>query len=370
MAAGARRSAGRQTGRVGVAIAAVLAVAGLVTVLVTHRDGARSDPNSAVIATVTALSTPAGATAAGTAGGPTMPDRTAWDSAATSARTSPPADPTAAVDAAIADAAAQGVRLAVVVVDRPSGAVLVARHADAPYPSLSLLKVMIAADVLTNGWPGSDPPAPPTPPGDQPPTSDASASLDADPALPTPQDSSQVDSLLTRMIATSDDKLAGDLYAAAGGDQLVSRVAQRYGLTGTMPTPDGTYWGNVQVTASDMAALLAGVLADPRTAAVIGPAMQASTELAADGVDQRFGMRLVPGAGSKQGWGCCLSGHLGLHSMGFTDDRVVVVLSAAEPDNADLGNQDGLALQADPGAQASFVAVDAVVRAALGGSAG
>ena len=56
--------------------------------------------------------------------------------------------------------------------------------------------------------------------------------------------------------------------------------------------------------------------------------------------------------------------------MGFGDDRIVVVLSGVQPDDQTLGEQDGLALQADPGAQAGFAAVDDVVRAALGGPAG
>jgi hypothetical protein len=78
-------------------------------------------------------------------------------------------------------------------------------------------------------------------------------------------------------------------------------------------------------------------------------------------------MRSVPGAGSKQGWGCCLGGVTGVHSVGYTDDRIVVVLSGAEPDDYSLGSQDGLALQADPGGQTSIDAVTATVQAALGG---
>jgi len=100
---------------------------------------------------------------------------------------------------------------------------------------------------------------------------------------------------------------------------------------------------------------------------VIAPAMRATAAFAEDGVDQRFGMRSVPGAGSKQGWGCCLSGVIGVHSVGFTTDRIVVVLTGAEPDDYSLGSQDGLALQADPGGQASIATVTATVRAALGG---
>jgi hypothetical protein len=376
--AGVGRARGRGPGGAVAAILASVAVAALVTVLATHRDAAEANPNSAVIATVPPL---AGASApdVSVTGLPTTDD--AGDSgpdlgwlddgdAPTAAWPTPPDDPAPAVDAAIARAADDGVRVAAVVLDRASGTVLVSRDADVSYPSLSLLKIMIAADVLTNGWP--DAAADATRAAALPESADASVADQSaeDVPLPAPEDPVQLHAVLTRMIATSDDAVAGDLYGAAGGDELVDRVALRYGLTGTNPTPDGTYWGNVQVTAADMATLLAGVLTDPRAAPVIGPAMRASTAIAADGVDQRFGMRLVPGAGSKQGWGCCLSGEVGLHSIGFTDDRIVVVLTGADPDDEDLGNQDGLALQADPGAQAGFAAVDATVRAALGGPAG
>ena len=169
------------------------------------------------------------------------------------------------------------------------------------------------------------------------------------------------------MIARSDDVTAADFYAEGGGDDLIDRVVQQFSLTGSSPTPDGEYWGNVQTTATDLGSMISQILADPTLSAVIGPAMKATSAYAEDGVDQRFGMRAVPGAGSKQGWGCCLSGVTGVHSVGYTDDRIVVVLSGAEPDDYSLGSQDGLALQADPGGQASIAALTATVRAALGG---
>ncbi|WP_395725265.1 serine hydrolase [Nakamurella sp.] len=404
MGAGARRSRGHRAGRAGVLLASLLAVAGLVIALAAHRDDARANPNSAIFVSVPPLTRPASTdptvpplagpdadplTPAGRGGLNTAPI-TPGDDAATSAPwPAPPADPTAAVDAALAQATSNGVTMGVVVLDRPTGAVLVARGADTPYPSLSLLKVMIAADVLTNGWPtdpaepgttepGTTDIAPAAPASAGPARPSAAEETGAEPddpqateeSLPMLTDPAQIDTVLTRMIATSDDVIASDLYDATGGDEMVQRVATRYGMTGTTPTPDGTYWGNVQLTPADLATLLTGVLADPLTASVIGPAMRATTAIAADGVDQRFGMRLVPGAGSKQGWGCCLSGIAGIHSMGFTADRIVVVLSGSVPDDEGLGEQDGPALQADPGGMAGQAAVDDVVRAALGGPAG
>lgn len=399
MGAGARRSRGHRAGRAGVLLASLLAVAGLVIALAAHREDARANPNSAIFVSVPPLTRPASTdptvpplggpgadplTPAGRGGLNTAPITPGDDPATAAPWPAPPADPTAAVDAALAQATDNGVSVGVVVLDRPTGAVLVARGADTPYPSLSLLKVMIAADVLTNGWPADpgDPatvditPAESASAGPAPrSTPDETGAEPDDPqateeSLPMLTDPAQIDAVLTRMIATSDDVIASDLYDATGGDDMVRRVATRYGMTGTTPTPDGTYWGNVQLTPTDLATLLTGVLADPLTAGVIGPAMRATTAIAADGVDQRFGMRLVPGAGSKQGWGCCLSGIAGIHSMGFTAERIVVVLSGSVPDDDGLGEQDGPALQADPGGMAGQAAVDDVVRAALGGPAG
>jgi hypothetical protein len=249
----------------------------------------------------------------------------------------PPVDPTDAVTAAVAAAAAVGIEQSVVVIDRDSGAVVTQINPDEPYPALSLVKLMIAADVLSGGGTGS-------------------AKVDAATAA-----------RLREMIARSDDVTAADFYEEGGGDELINRVVQQFSLTGSSPTPDGEYWGNVQTTATDMSSLVSQILADPALSAVIARAMKATAAFAEDGVDQRFGMRTVPGAGSKQGWGCCLSGVTGVHSVGYTSDRIVVVLSGAEPDDYSLGSQDGLALQADPGGQASIAAVTATVRAALGG---
>jgi hypothetical protein len=256
---------------------------------------------------------------------------------------SPPADPTPAVTAAVAAAEASGIQQAVVIIDRSTGGVLTQIAANTAFPALSLVKLMIAADVLEGG--------------------------SAEPAgdVPTAAPDATTLARLREMIVRSDDVTAANFYAEGGADELIDRVVQRYGLTGSTPTPDGEYWGNVQTTAADMASLLTQILADPATAPLIGSAMVATRAFAEDGVDQRIGMRTVPGAGSKQGWGCCLSGVVGIHSVGFTTERIVVVLSGAEPDDDSLGGQDGLALQADPGGQASIAAVNATVRAALGG---
>jgi len=296
-------------------------------------------------------------------GGPVVEDTTPWPP--------PPADPTVAVTTAVAEAEEAGVQQAVVIMDRATGTILTQLNADQPFPALSLVKLMIAADALS----GADPDAATTlddaPAGSDAPEGGAGSDEPAGPATVGSVDpaggDSAIGALVREMIARSDDVTASNLYEQAGGDAMVDRITRRYALTGTTPTPDGVFWGNVQTTAADMASLLNQLLADPGTAAVIAPAMLATSAYAQDGFDQRMGMRTVPAAGSKQGWGCCLSGVVGLHSVGFTPDRIVVVLSAAAPDDDTLGDQDGLALQADPGAQTSIAAVTATVRAALGG---
>jgi hypothetical protein len=328
---------------VALSVLAIAIVAVVLGVVLGRSDSSAGVEASDAAVTVSALESSASTSpAAGTAASP--PDPLPDDGIVGQLESwpAPPADPTGPVAQAVADAESQGVQLAVVVVDRATGTTLTQVDQDESFPALSLVKLMIAADVLTDGN-GSG---------------GAAAGLNPSTRL-----------MLREMISRSDDVAGSDLYAQAGGDEMVERVAERFGLTGTSPTPDGQYWGNVQTTAADLASLLGQSLADPVIAPVLGQDMLGATAIAADGVDQRIGMRTVPGAGSKQGWGCCLSGVVGVHSVGFTDTRIVVVLSSAEPDDYSLGSQDGLALQADPGAQVSIDAVTAAVRAAMGGPA-
>ena len=71
----------------------------------------------------------------------------------------PPADPTPAVTTAVAEAEAAGVHQAVVIMDRTTGTILTQLNADQPFPALSLVKLMIAADVLSGAGPrrGNEP---------------------------------------------------------------------------------------------------------------------------------------------------------------------------------------------------------------------
>ena len=244
---------------------------------------------------------------------------------------------------AVAEAGAAGVQQAVVIMDRTTGTILTQLDADQPFLALSLVKLMIAADVLS----GADPSGATNLAGTGAPAGTVAAdSADGSNDPGRPGASGSVDpagadpatrALVREIITRSDDVSADSLYEQAGGDAMVDRIARRYALTGSTPTPDGVYWGNVQTTAAEMASLQNQILADPGTASVIAPAMLATSAYAQDGVDQRIGMRTVPAAGSKQGWGCCLSGVVGIHSVGFTPDRIVAGQPVPEPHRPSMG---------------------------------
>lgn len=289
----------------------------------------RSAETSTKVPTATSSTAAASTTAAPTTRAPT----------ATAPAAADPVDQEAvadAVTAAVAQAAQQGITEHVVVLDRTTGATITDIGADLQVPSMSLVKLFIATDAIAQAG-GVD-------------------QLSADDR-----------ERLTTMIEQSDDEIAQDFYDADGGSDIIERTAARYGLSGTAPSPEPEYWGDVQVTATDLASFLQQALTSPETGPFLSAAMQASTPTGSDGFDQEFGVHALSGTGSKQGWGCCLGGVLAIHSVGFTADRIVVVLSTSPPDDspADLDDADQLA--ADPGAQAATAAVTATARAAFSG---
>ncbi|MET3804543.1 hypothetical protein ABIB25_001538 [Nakamurella sp. UYEF19] len=170
---------------------------------------------------------------------------------------------------------------------------------------------------------------------------------------------------LHEMIAVSDDSVAQDFYDDGGQGAIITRVAAEYGLSETSPSPEPRYWGDVRITAHDMASLLYQLLSNPDTSLWFTEAMEDSQSIGADGFDQNFGVNSVPGAGSKQGWGCCLGSVLTIHSVGFTSNQIIVVMSTAPNDRpyAQLGTAQELT--DDAGAQAAVAGVTRTVDAAL-----
>jgi hypothetical protein len=201
-------------------------------------------------------------------------------------------------------------------------------------PSMSLFKIIIAADVIDQAG--------------------GLGNVDSDTLAE-----------LHQMIIASDDSIAQDFYDDDGQGAIVTRVADRYGLAETTPSPEPRYWGDVRITAHDMASLLYQLLHNSDTSAWFTETMQGSLDIGADGFNQNFGVNSVPGSGSKQGWGCCLGDVMAIHSMGFTANQIIVVLSTAGPDVSYTRLGTSTQLAHDPGAQASLASVTRTVDAAL-----
>jgi hypothetical protein len=172
--------------------------------------------------------------------------------------------------------------------------------ADRPFPTASLVKLFLAADVLHRARTGE--------------------------VALTPADRAQ----LEVMIRSSNDPAASDLWVRFGGAQAVRDVAVRYGLTDTAPPRRWGQWGETTTTAADLARFLTRlpVIAHPDDAEALLGWMRTATPIASDGFDQEFGVfGTLPGAAVKQGWMCCLAGQRHLHSVGVVGGRVVVLLS-------------------------------------------
>ncbi len=146
---------------------------------------------------------------------------------------------------------------------------------------------------------------------------------------------------ITTELTSSDDSAASYLWYEYGGDEIIDRVAVRYGLTGTAAPWDGQWW-NTQTTAADIVAYYTrmldgmGGLSSSATATMIG-LMRESTPVATDGYLQHFGIiDGLPGEpvhAVKQGWMCCIDDrwlHLSTGTVGIDNRYVIAVMSREE----------------------------------------
>jgi hypothetical protein len=197
---------------------------------------------------------------------------------ATGAPTESPSSPPVSVRADVP----AGVTAGVAVFDRHTGAFTEQLNTAAQFRSASVVKLLIALDLLWNRGP------------------------DALPAA----DRSRVDN----MLRGSDDAAASTFWANNGSGAIVDRMVTRLGLTDTArpPATHPGYWGYTALSARDTVKIYRYLL-DAAPAAVrdyvLGNLRQ-STRCATDGYDQHFGI-----AGSfnrpwavKQGWSGFSSG--------------------------------------------------------------
>ena len=150
---------------------------------------------------------------------------------------------------------------------------------------------------------------------------------------------------LETMLRSSDDSAAEDFWNRGGGNVIITRVAARYGLTGTTVPYDGRWWNTI-TSARDLARYYdmllngSGGLA-PGLANIIINNLSQSTASGIDGYPQRFG---IPDGlydepvAVKQGWMCCWNGpnwmHLSTGIIGPERRYLMVVYSLQPSDDA------------------------------------
>jgi hypothetical protein len=165
-------------------------------------------------------------------------------------------------------------RLGIEVVDLDACAVELSWKADQAQPTASVVKLLIALDLIdTSGVPSG---------------SEATAVHD--------------------MLATSDDRVASRLWQQHGGPAIVQRQIKKLGLAHTSPPTDTSQWGSTQMSPTDVITvyrhITAGMPEEERDFVI--EAMENVPPNAADGFDQHFGIpRAFPGTdwAVKQGWG-------------------------------------------------------------------
>ncbi|MDR3662701.1 MAG: hypothetical protein P4L86_20360 [Mycobacterium sp.] len=143
------------------------------------------------------------------------------------------------------------------------------------------------------------------------------------------------------MLRSSDDSAAESFWNRSGGNDIITRITARYGLTGTSVPYDGHWW-NTLSTVTDLVhyydQLLGGTGGlPPERASIILSNLAASTATGADGYPQRFG---IPDGlygepvAVKQGWMPQWNGNNWMHmSTGVigADRRYVMAIGSLQP---------------------------------------
>ncbi|CRK57173.1 beta-lactamase [Alloactinosynnema sp. L-07] len=210
----------------------------------------------------------------------------------------PPIDPASVVGGV--RSVVKNATVSAVVYDRAIGVEPLSIKADRQFDSASLVKLLIAIDVLETKT--------------------------------TQEDRKRI----TRMLSASDDTAASHFWLRGGRTDIVARMRERIGLTGTEPPANPDRWGSVRTTANDIVRVYQHVLGKlpGDDNALILTALESAPRNAADGFDQHFGIPdalRVPWA-VKQGWGNNKQAKV-VHSTGLAgpEFRYIVVLLTEHP---------------------------------------
>jgi len=200
----------------------------------------------------------------------------------------------AALSQALGYATARGERASLAVYDTATGTYTAAGDADAEYSTASVVKVLVATDLLLTG-----------------------------------QMTGDTASTAYQMITASDDDDADALYGMVGGDSVITTIADHYGITNLgSPPADTGQWGETKITADGLVHLYAKLKTDPQVWPWLSDAMSNTTRRGTDSTDQFFG---IPSAAQdwavKQGWMTGLGPGSTYDSTGYVDgNRYAVVI--------------------------------------------
>ncbi|MGW4245999.1 hypothetical protein, partial [Nocardia sp. NPDC004722] len=185
----------------------------------------------------------------------------------------PPEEVARQMQSAIEDVS-PGTEVGIDVVDTGTGGVVATLAPDKQFYTASVVKLLIALDVLHGKGPQVD-------------------SADS--------------TRLERMLSASDDDIADELWSVGGGTAIVNRMVDLIGLTGTQPPEDTSQWGETRTTPADVVSIyryLATSVPEPARRIIMN-GLSHTSRIAADGTDQSFGIPNafpdVPSA-VKQGW--------------------------------------------------------------------
>lgn len=193
------------------------------------------------------------------------------------------------------------------VVDRAKDTKLLEANGDRPFPSASLVKLLIAIDAL-----------------------DQADSVD-----------DELRSDLNTMLSESDNAIASELWTLGGGADIVERTQAMLDLRGTAPPSIPGQWGATSTTPNDIVAVYQFILneLEPAHCRLIVSALDSAPRIASDGFDQHFG---IPEAfdgqwAIKQGWSTA-QGVVGAHSTGIvgSDRRYIVVVLTEHPPSVSM----------------------------------
>jgi hypothetical protein len=227
----------------------------------------------------------------------------------------PPAPPVVSVQAAVR--AAESVQLStmtlgVAALNADTGELAAGSKANLPFYAASIAKLVLVVEILDNSRAVNKP------------IPDADLNL------------------INRALSSSDDGAMNVLWGQYGGVGAITRLAGRLGLSTIKTTADPLQWGEVMVTAGDLAKLYRHVLREmaAEDRAVIVGALAAAQKEASDGFPQYWGL-LGGGAServyAKQGWVTYRPSRQYLHSVGVVhdartnNDYAIVLLSIQSP---------------------------------------